>query len=330
MTRNTIASLTLAASMTLAGGALARDPGGQSGSRQGGAVAEERDRAAGDRNAERGQQNNMPGQDVQGQGDQAKLAALRQIAQSPEQAGDRLFVLGAACGNLFEVEMSNAVAQRAQDQKVKELARMIARDHEQANQQLRTVAQSLQVQLPTSISAEERAKIDIINSLPPEQVEMMYVSKAKMAHAAQLTGYSDAAQTLKDPQARQYAEQTLPKIRQHTQMILEVAEAKGLSGDFGFASGVGGVDGLRRGDRAGDRMGERTDDRTGDRLGDRAGERDGTNNPNRDRFDDRDRTNQRDATTQPSRTGVRGTQDDTTGPGDGTTTGGQPRDDGNR
>ncbi len=55
--------------------------------------------------------------------DRQMLQTLQQIAQSPENAPDKLFVLMVAAGNQWETEFSRVVQEKVQDQQVKDLAK---------------------------------------------------------------------------------------------------------------------------------------------------------------------------------------------------------------
>jgi len=174
-----------------------------------------------------GQQMAMTGQ--QSQADQQILQALHTIAQQPDQASDKLFVLMAACGNQWETEFARVVEQRAQDQQVKQLAQHIVQDHQQAQQQLQQIAQSMQMQLPSSLPSEKQAKLAVFQQMPADQLEKCFIIDNKADHAKDVTSYADHQQTVQNAELKQYTTQTLPKLQQHTQMVLQCASAKGVS-----------------------------------------------------------------------------------------------------
>jgi len=155
---------------------------------------------------------------------------IRQFAQNPETAGDRLFALGAAEGNLWEVEFSKLVQQKAQDQQVKDLAKMVEKDHAAANEKLRPVAQKLQVQFPSQLSEMKQAKLEVFRSLPADKLEKCYVGMLKCDHAKDIIAYSIQQNEVKDAGLKQYVSETLPKLKEHGQHVQQVANAKGIAG----------------------------------------------------------------------------------------------------
>ncbi len=154
---------------------------------------------------------------------------LRQIAQNPGQnAAEKLFVLNAAQGNLAEEQLGQAVQQKTQNQHVKQLAEQITQDHRQLQQKLQPVAQALGVQLPESLPETERQKIQIIASLPADQLDKQFTVNQEAAHAKDITEYQCVAQTAQNQQLRQYAQEALPILQKHAQLADQSAQALGL------------------------------------------------------------------------------------------------------
>ena len=166
------------------------------------------------------------------QADKTVNSQLKQICMAPDMAGDKLFVLGAAAGNAYEVEFAKIVAERAEDQKVKDLAQMIMKDHQAAQDKLKPIAQSMNVQLPSALPSMTANKLEIFRQLPAKELEMCYLSDQKAAHYATVSMFEDAAVTLKNDQAKSYASEVLPKLKEHTSAILKLAADRGLPTDL--------------------------------------------------------------------------------------------------
>ena len=56
----------------------------------------------------------------------------------------------------------------------------------------------------------------------------------KADHLKDVNVYADHAKTIQDPDLRQYAQDTLPKLREHTAMILKQNETKGMPAETTF------------------------------------------------------------------------------------------------
>jgi putative membrane protein len=175
-------------------------------------------------------QSSMQGGMMGGQQAEAQMRQqLRQIAQNPGQnAAEKLFVLNAAQGNLKEEQLGQMVQQKAQNQQVKDLAKQITQDHQQLQQQLQQAAQALGVQLPQSLPEAEQQKIQILASLPADQLDKQFTITAEADHARDITEYQAVAQTAQDQQVKQYAQQALPILQKHAQLADQSAQALGL------------------------------------------------------------------------------------------------------
>jgi len=165
-----------------------------------------------------------------GDADRMITDQLRQFAQDPRTAGDKLFVLNAAMGNQEEVEFSRQAVQKAQNPEVKRVAQHILDDHQKAQQQLQPVAQQLGVQLPSSLPEDKQQMIQIISSLPADQFEKHYVAAMQADHAKEIIKFRACSQLLQNDQAKQYAQQQLPALQSHYEQVQQAAVALGLPG----------------------------------------------------------------------------------------------------
>lgn len=157
---------------------------------------------------------------------------LSQIRSNPENAGAKMFVLSTGLHNLHEVRLSELAARKSNDAQVKELAQMMVKDHTAANDQLRPIAQKLNITIPTDLPAMKQQELAILEQLPEDDFNKAYLSKMKVGHATAITDFAVHEQTVKDDQLKQYITQMLPKLRQHGEHTVHVAQAKGLPGDL--------------------------------------------------------------------------------------------------
>lgn len=157
-------------------------------------------------------------------GDMQIQAAMMKVRQSPETAGDKLFILDNACGNLYEVQFSRLVAAKAQDAKLKDLAGMIEKDHAAANEKLKPIAQKLGLDLPTALPSEKQAQLEVIGALPPEMLAKAYLIIQRGLHAKDATNFADYAKEAKDADLKAYINEVLPKLKAHGAHLNQVAK----------------------------------------------------------------------------------------------------------
>jgi len=70
--------------------------------------------------------------------------------------------------------------------------------------------------------------IQIIASLPADQLDKHYVAGMQADHARDILKYQCEATLGQNQQAKQYAQQTLPVLQQHHQQTMQAAQALGL------------------------------------------------------------------------------------------------------
>ncbi|HEX8916029.1 MAG TPA: DUF4142 domain-containing protein [Humisphaera sp.] len=171
--------------------------------------------------------------------DQQVKQQMMQIQQSPQGALDKLFVLQAGMGGMFEVAFAQQAQQKSQDPQVKQLAQQILQDHQQANQKLMPVAQALGVQLPQGLDSMHAQKLQTYAALDAKDYDKKFVCHNNEDHAKDVEAFKTAAATAQNPQVKQFAAETLPKLVEHHRMIQQVGQKLGVvqPGDAMPASG---------------------------------------------------------------------------------------------
>ena len=173
---------------------------------------------------------------VVGGGDTIGASQVAKIAADPKMAGDKLFVLENATGNLWEAEFSRLVAERANDPKVKELAQMVATDHQAANGKLAPIAGKMGLSMPTALPAMKSAELDVFRAIPPEKLEMAYLAKMQSGHAKDIIDFANMKEGAEDADLKAYITEVLPKLKEHGGHINEVAMSKGINGATEYTS----------------------------------------------------------------------------------------------
>jgi len=189
-------------------------------------------------------------------GDGATHAGSRINAQIDQQF-EQDFVKHAYSGNLFEVQLGQLVNDKAQDPQIKRIAQRLVDDHRQANDQLKQVAQQMNVQVSDELMPVHQAKLQHFQQKQGNQLELGFLFSQIGHHTAELLEYQFVAQNAQNPQLKQYAAQCVPKLRDHAQMLLQIApvgdartagERIPPAGGTG-TGGTGGTGGGRTGDR---------------------------------------------------------------------------------
>lgn len=162
---------------------------------------------------------------------QQVMQQLQQIRQQGgQEAADKLFILNQCLGNEEEIVLSQQVAEKSQNPQVKQIAEKMIQDHSQMSRQLQQVAQQLQMQAPEGLTPMKLEEIEIMTSLPSDQLDQHYVAKMNEMHAKDVACFRAACKLAQNQQVKQFATQTLPTIQQHHHEIMQTAMQMGITG----------------------------------------------------------------------------------------------------
>ena len=185
--------------------------------------------------------------------DQGQGITAQDLAKAMTPPADsKEFATRAAAGNLFEIRLSELAQQKAQSQEIKQLAQQLKQDHQQAQDKLKEAAQQANVQIPEELPKAKQIKLDAFGQLEGKAFDNAYAMCQVESHLHSLAMYQNESQNGSDQQIKQYATQTLPKLRQHAGHIGRVAQAMQIPIDVLASGGAGDaartVGGSLRGD----------------------------------------------------------------------------------
>lgn len=152
-------------------------------------------------------------------------AGVNPAGKSGGSSENARFIDHAARDGKAEVELAQLAQQRAGSAEVKSVAQRLAQDHSKANQQLMQIAQQQGVEPPTGVgkkNSQTRAKLEKLNGAAFDRA---YLREQIADHKQDIQYFKHQAGTLQDPQLKAFAQQTLPTLQQHLQ-LLQQAEAQ--------------------------------------------------------------------------------------------------------
>jgi putative membrane protein len=137
---------------------------------------------------------------------------------------DQDFVKDEAVSNQFEIQLSQLVQQKAQDQQVKQLAQKLIQDHQRAQEQLQQCAQAMQMQLPQQLDQAHQAMLQKMEQKQGRELEVAYTFHQVGSHAKEILMHRYQAQNAQNQQVKQYAMQTIQPLEEHERMAWQAAE----------------------------------------------------------------------------------------------------------
>jgi putative membrane protein len=138
---------------------------------------------------------------------------------------DDTFAKKAAAGGMAEVEMGKLAADKATNDDVKAFGKRMVDDHTKAGEQLKQVAKQENIQLPTELSAKDKAEKDRLSKLSGDAFDRAYINHMVMDHKKDVADFQKEANNGQDDAIKNFAQQTLPTLQDHLKQA-EDAQAK--------------------------------------------------------------------------------------------------------
>ena len=142
--------------------------------------------------------------------------------------GDRAFVQKAAEGGLLEVELGRLAESQAAHSDVKSFGTRMVKDHDAANNKLKTIADEFALVAPTTLDKKhDKVRADMAK-LSGDAFDRAFMKQMVSDHKATVALFEKEAKSGKNPRLVAFANETLPTLRDHLQAAEKVQ--KGLKG----------------------------------------------------------------------------------------------------
>lgn len=155
----------------------------------------------------------------------ASFALVLAAPAFAQQMTEQDFVTQAASGGMYEVQSSQLVLDQAQaDEPVLEFAEQMVQDHTKANDELAALAREQNLEVPAEMQPEQQQMLEELQNAEGEADT--YVQQQVMAHQKTVDLFQAYAEEGDDGELKQFAEQTLPTLQEHLEMVQSLPGAK--------------------------------------------------------------------------------------------------------
>jgi putative membrane protein len=153
------------------------------------------------------------------------------IGSSAGSNPDSSFYKHAAEGGMAEVELGQLAQDKASNASVKDFGAMMVKDHSAANEKLKAIAASKNINLPKSPSVGQMATKTKLEVLSGDTFDKSYIKGMIKDHKEDIAEFKKEAAEGQDPDAKAFAAATLPTLRAHLSSIQSIAGKAGMSKD---------------------------------------------------------------------------------------------------
>jgi len=163
----------------------------------------------------------------------ATLAAQSPAAQTPPTDPDHRFVFNTYMSGLAEVRLGELAQQKASSAEVKQFGERLMTDHKKANEELKTIAATKTITLPTMVDDKHKATYDRLSQLSGAAFDRAFMQDMLTAHRTAVDNFRNEAKDGKDADIKTWASKTLPTLEGHLGQAQSVNTAVGTSGTVG-------------------------------------------------------------------------------------------------
>src|SRR3954447_112815 len=155
------------------------------------------------------------------------------VASAAEHEGaktkhpDQHFMQEAAQGGQAEVALGQMAAKQAANEDVKKFGQRMVDDHSKANEELKSLAASEGVTLPTDMDEKAKAMQQRLAKLSGAEFDRAYMEEMVKDHKKDVAEFEHEATQGNDPEVKNWAAKTVPTLKDHLDVAQNTAEKVG-------------------------------------------------------------------------------------------------------
>jgi putative membrane protein len=145
------------------------------------------------------------------------------VARGPHSSGPQVapsaetkkFVHTAANANTMEIQSSEVALQKSTNEQVKDFANLMIKDHSRIGDELESIAQKQNLQLPKGLDSKSQSSLKRLQSESGTRFDRTYAPMMLKGHQQAVRLFQSYAQNGDDQQLKEWAQQTLPTLQEH-------------------------------------------------------------------------------------------------------------------
>lgn len=147
---------------------------------------------------------------------------MRGVNERPLVLTDQQFVQQASSANNFEIELSKLADQKLDDPQIKQMAKEMLKDHQDAQEKLVAIAEKNDIKYSSGITdPRQKQMLSQIQDKTGEEFQTVFLKDEQQAHLQAIALFTRAQTQIKNQDLKDYAQSNLPKLQQHMAMLRE-------------------------------------------------------------------------------------------------------------
>ena len=160
----------------------------------------------------------------------AAAPAFAQATPKPVSSTDQEFMINTAKAGMAEVELGKLAVQNAGSDQVKTFGQKMVDDHSKKNDELKALAASKNVVLPSEVDPQDKAMRDKLAAMKGEAFDREYMTMMVAGHRKVADSFRAEAASGQDVDLKAWVAKTLPGVEEHLKLAQDTNRAVGTSG----------------------------------------------------------------------------------------------------
>jgi putative membrane protein len=156
--------------------------------------------------------------------------AFAQATPKPVSPTDETFMINTAKAGMAEVELGKLATQNASSESVKKFGQKMVDDHSKGNDELKALAASKNVVLPSEVDAQDKSMKDKLAAMKGEAFDREYMTMMVAGHRKVADSFRTEATSGQDADLKAWVTKTLPTIEEHLKLAQDTNRAVGTAG----------------------------------------------------------------------------------------------------
>lgn len=162
--------------------------------------------------------------DTSGANHMADTATSKMTMQKPDKESTD-FMMKAASGSMMEVALGQVAQDKAKSQRVKDFGSMLVTDHTKALGELKTIASSKNIMVPSSMMPEHQKHVDMLKMKSGADFDKAYMNMMLDDHKKDIADFKKATKSA-DADVKDFASKTLPVLEKHLDSAQAIHSSK--------------------------------------------------------------------------------------------------------
>ncbi len=142
--------------------------------------------------------------------------------RSQPQQDDNTFATNVAQNGMAEIALAKMAIQKSKNADVKRFAQRVVTDHTKVGEDLKKIAATKKITMPTDVKPEQKQTHDRFMSLSGADFDREFMSLMAENHDKSVTSFQGEANNGTDPELKAFASKTLPTLQEHQRMAHDI------------------------------------------------------------------------------------------------------------